>query len=65
MRAEGLQERPMIVTAIICAVVAALIDYFFGIKEPWRKLIYIAIVILLILGVLMLIFPGLLPIRMV
>jgi membrane protein YdbS with pleckstrin-like domain len=55
----------MIVTAIICAVVAALIDYFFGIKEPWRKLIYIAIVILLILGVLMLIFPGLLPIRMV
>ena len=48
----------MIVTAIVLAIIAALADYFFGIKEPWRKLIFIGIAILFILGVVFLIFPG-------
>jgi len=53
----------MIMTAIALAIVAALIDYFFGIKDPWRKVIYIGIVVLLILGILLLVFPGLLSFR--
>lgn len=53
----------MIVTAIVLAVVAAVIDYFVGIKEPWRKIIYIGVIILLVVGVVLLLFPGVLPIR--
>lgn len=53
----------MIVTAIVLAILAALMDYFIGIKEPWRKLIYIALIILLVVGVLLLVFPGILPFR--
>lgn len=53
----------MIVTAIVLAVIAAAVDYFIGIKEPWRKIIYIGIVILLVVGVIVLLFPGILPIR--
>lgn len=54
----------MILTAVAIAIVAALVDYFFGIPEPWRKIIYIAAVILLIVGVLMLLVPGLIPLHM-
>lgn len=53
----------MIVTAIILAVIAAAVDYFIGIKDPWRKIIYIGIVILLIIGLITFLLPGLLPIR--
>jgi cation transporter-like permease len=53
----------MIVTAIVLAVIAALVDYFFGIKEPWRKIIYIGIVVLLIFGIVLLLVPGLFPLR--
>ncbi len=54
----------MIVTAIVLAIIAAAVDYFFGIAEPWRKIIYIGIVILLVIGVILLLFPGILPIRL-
>lgn len=41
--------------AIAIAIIAALIDYFFGaLKDPWRKIIYIAAVVLLIVGILQL-----------
>lgn len=53
----------MIVTAIVLAVIAALFDHFFGIKEPWRKIIFVGIVILLVIGIVLLIFPGILPVR--
>jgi hypothetical protein len=53
----------MIVTAIVLAIVAAAIDYWVGIKEPWRKIIYIGIIILLVVGVILLLFPGVLPIN--
>lgn len=49
----------MIVTAIVLAIIAAAIDYFIGIKEPWRKLIYVGIVILFIVGLVLLVLPGL------
>lgn len=48
----------MIVTAIVLAIVAALCDYFFGIPEPWRKLVFAGIVILFIIGVVLLLAPG-------
>lgn len=53
----------MLPTAIILAIIVALIDGFVGIKEPWRKVIWIGIVILFVLGVVMLLIPGLLPVR--
>lgn len=52
----------MITTAIVLAILAALLDWYIeGIKEPWRKVILAGIVVLLILGIVMLVFPGLLP----
>lgn len=53
----------MIVTAIVLAAIAAACDYFFGIKEPWRKIIWVGIIILLVVGVVMLLVPGILPVR--
>lgn len=48
----------MLVYAIILAIVAAACDYFFGIKEPWRKIIYVGIVVLFIIGLILLLIPG-------
>lgn len=48
----------MIVTAIVLAIIAAVCDYFFDIKEPWRKIIFAGIVILFVIGVIMLLVPG-------
>lgn len=53
----------MLVYAIALAIIAAVVDHFFGIKEPWRKVIIVGIVILLIASIVLLIFPGILPIR--
>lgn len=53
----------MIVTAIVLAVAAAFFDWWIGIKEPWRKLIFAGIVVLLVVGIVMLIFPGILPVH--
>jgi hypothetical protein len=50
----------MIATAIALALLAALAEWFFGgIREPWRKIVIIGIVILLVAGILSLV--GLLP----
>lgn len=49
----------MIVTAIVLAIIAAVVDYFFGIEEPWRKVIYVGIVILFVVGLILLLVPGL------
>jgi hypothetical protein len=53
----------MIVTAIILAALAAVCDHFFGIDEPWRKIIWAGIIVLLVVGIILLIFPGVLPVR--
>jgi hypothetical protein len=43
----------------VLAIVAALIDRFFGIKDPWRKIVYAGVVVLFIVGLLLLLVPGL------
>jgi hypothetical protein len=47
----------MLVTAILLAFIAAIVDYFWGIKEPWRKIIFAGIVILFVLGLIMIFIP--------
>lgn len=54
----------MIVTAIVLAIIAAICDYFFGIKDPWNKLIYVGIIILFVVGLILLLVPGLIPISL-
>ena len=49
----------LLMLSIALAIVAALIDYLFGIKDPWRKIIYAGVVVLFVLGILQLF--GLLP----
>jgi len=44
----------LIVLSVVLSVLAALVDHFFGINEPWRKMIYAGIVIVFILGVVFL-----------
>lgn len=53
----------MIVTAIVLALIAAAIDYFIGITEPWRKIVYAGIIVLFVIGLIMLLVPGLIPLR--
>lgn len=48
----------MIVTAIVLAIIAAACDYYFGIKDPWRKIIFAGIVVLFVVGLILLLFPG-------
>jgi hypothetical protein len=48
----------MIVTAIVLALIAAALDYFVGIPEPWRKLVFAGIVILFVVGLIYLVLPG-------
>lgn len=52
----------MIVTAIILAIIAAACDHVFGIPEPWRKIIYIGIIVLFVVGLILLLAPGVLPV---
>lgn len=49
----------LIVVAIVLALIAALFDHLFGIKDPWRKIIYAGVVIIFVLGIVLLFFPGL------
>lgn len=44
--------RNLLVLSIAVAIIAAVIDYMFGIKEPWRKLIFAGAVVLFVLGLL-------------
>ena len=48
----------MIVTAIVLAIIAAVIQMLVGIPEPWQKLIYIGIIILFVIGLVQLLAPG-------
>lgn len=54
----------MIVTAIVLAGIAAVADHFVGIKEPWRKIIYVGIIVLFVVGIIVLLVPGLIPLRL-
>lgn len=52
----------MLVYAISLAIIAAVIEHFFGLGEPWKKIVVVGVVILFVVGIIALIFPGLLPI---
>lgn len=49
----------MLYTAIVLAIIAAVCDKFFGIGEPWRKVIWVGVVVLFIVGIVLLLVPGL------
>ena len=50
----------MIVTAIVLAIIAAVLEACgFAIAEPWRKIVWIGILVLLIVGIILLFVPGL------
>lgn len=53
----------MIVTAIVLAIIAAVVEYFAGIPEPWRKIIFAGIVVIFVIGLIQLLLPGLIPLR--
>jgi len=48
----------MLLTAIVLAIIAALCDHLFGIPEPWRKIIFIGIIVIFVVGLLQLLLPG-------
>lgn len=54
----------MIVTAIVLAIIAAFVDWWIGIAEPWRKIVMVGIIFLLAVGIIVFLFPGLIPIRL-
>jgi len=54
----------LIVAAVVLALIAAAVDHFFGIAQPWKQIIIAGIVIILVLGIVLLLFPGLLPLRL-
>lgn len=50
----------LILWAVVIALLAALLDWFIGgIKEPWRKVIFAGVVVMFVVGLILLIFPGL------
>ena len=51
----------MLVTAIVLAIIVALLEHFFGIADPWRKIVIIGIAVLFVLGLIQLLIPGFLP----
>ena len=53
----------LIYVAIALAIIAAVVDYFVGIREPWRKVIIAGIVVVFILGLLLVLLPGVIPVR--
>lgn len=53
----------LIIAAIVLAIIAAVCDKFFGIGEPWRKIIFVGIAVIFIVGLVLLLLPGLLPLR--
>lgn len=53
----------MLVTAIVLAIIVALLDNFLGpIKEPWRKIIWAGIIVLFIIGLIQIFLPGVFPV---
>ncbi len=54
----------MIVTSIVLALVAAIIEHFWGLARPWRDIVFAGILLLFICGVVMLLFPGFVPLNL-
>jgi hypothetical protein len=54
----------MLVTAIVLALICAAIEYFVGIAEPWRKIVFAGVVVLFIIGLVQLLAPGIIPLHL-
>lgn len=52
----------LLIYAIALAIVAAAIEHLIGFGDPWKKIVVVGVVILFVIGVIQLIFPGLLPV---
>lgn len=52
----------LIVSAVVLAALAALLDWWIGIAQPWKNIMIIGIAIIFIVGVLLAL--GLLPFRL-
>lgn len=53
----------LFVASIVLAIVAAVCDHLFGIAEPWKKLIYAGLCVMFIVGLILLLVPGVLDFR--
>jgi predicted cobalt transporter CbtA len=58
------REGKMLVTAIVLALICAAIEYFVGIAEPWRKIVFAGVVVLFIIGLVQLLAPGIIPLHL-
>jgi len=54
---------PLIVWVVVVAIIVAVIDHFIKIAEPWRKIIYVGLIVLFVVGLILLIVPGVVPLR--
>lgn len=52
----------LLLLAVVLALVAAAVDYFIGIKEPWRKIVLAGVVVIFVVGLILLVVPGIFPI---
>lgn len=48
----------MIVTAVVLAIIAAIVQSIWGIPDPWQKVILAGIVVLFVVGLVVLLVPG-------
>jgi hypothetical protein len=48
----------MLMTAIVLAIIAAVVQVLVGIPQPWQKIIFIGIVVIFIVGLVQLLLPG-------
>jgi hypothetical protein len=53
----------LILVAIVLAIIAALVEHFVGLGEPWKKIVIAGIVVLFVVGLILLLLPGILPLR--
>lgn len=53
----------LIIAAIVLAFIAAAFEHFIGLGEPWKKIAIFGIVVIFIVGLILLLLPGLLPLR--
>lgn len=48
----------LLVLAIVLAIIAAVVDHFFGLGDPWRKIVYVGTIIIFVVGLVLLLVPG-------
>ncbi len=54
----------LLVISVVLAVVCAIVDHLFGIGDPWKKIIYAGVCVLFVIGLILLLVPGVLDYRL-